>query len=124
MDIITEEDRCKLVIADDSEALCSSLKQGLEEEGYVVHAVNDGFKLLAYLKENQDVEVVILDLMMPERSGMSIFNTIKSLCPATKIVIFSGCSEYRGSVFEREADAYIEKPEGLLKILEVLKRIV
>ena len=113
--------KVKIVIADDNKELCDILQTILKSEGYLTFAVHDGFSLMAFLKENQDVDVVILDLMMPEKNGISIFETIRSVSPASRIIIYTGYTNYKHSVFGRKADAFIDKAEGAEKLLETLK---
>ena len=62
-----QEDKKKIVVAEDNRELCDLLRTILEGEGYAVDFVHDGFSLVAYLKETQDIDAVILDLIMPER---------------------------------------------------------
>ena len=113
----------KVVIADDNRELCDILKTILEGEGYSVHVVYEGFSLLSYLKEVQDVDVVILDLMMPDKGGFSIINTVRSVSPASKLIIYTGYTNYRHSVLGREADAFVNKTEGPEKLLEILSKL-
>jgi CheY-like chemotaxis protein len=112
------EEQKKIVVAEDDHDLCEVLKHILESEGYKVDFVHDGFALIAYLKEEQDVDIVILDLIMPEKGGISVFNTVRSIAPASKLVIYTGYINYKHSVFAKEADAFINKtdsPELFLK---------
>jgi len=114
----------KIVVADDNHELCDLLKTILEGEGYEVETVSDGLSLLAYLKDTQDVEAVILDLIMPETNGMSIFDTIRSVSPASSLIIYTGYTSYRHTVFGREADAFINKADGPEPLIEALKRLL
>ncbi len=114
----------RIVIADDNRELCILMKTILEEEGYGVDFVHDGFALIAYLKETQDIDVIILDLIMPERGGISILNTIRSVSPVSKIIIYTGYTSYRHSVFAREADAFISKGEGAEKIIKTIQSLL
>ncbi|MFQ5951819.1 MAG: response regulator transcription factor [Candidatus Omnitrophota bacterium] len=114
----------KIVIADDNKELCDILKTILEGEGYKVEVVYEGFSLIAHLKEVQDVDAIILDLMMPEKAGISVINTVRSISPASKLIIYTGFTTYRHSVFGREADAFLNKTEGPEKLIEVLKKLI
>ena len=114
----------KVVMADDSEDMCELVKTALEREGYHVDTVGDGYQLISYLKENQDVDAVILDLIMPAKGGISVFETIRSISPASKVIIYTGHTYYRGTVYGKEADAFIEKTEGVEKILKTLKTLL
>ncbi|MFH1304938.1 MAG: response regulator [Candidatus Omnitrophota bacterium] len=114
----------KIVIAEDDRELCYILKAVLEGEGYRVECVHDGFALIAHLKEHQDVDAVILDLIMPERGGISVFETIRSVSPVSKVIIHTGYTDYKHSVFAKAADAFVAKGEGAEKILAILKKLL
>jgi len=114
----------KIVIADDNKELCAILNEVLSAEGYLVDAVHDGLSLLAYLKEHQDIDAVILDLIMPNRGGISIFDTIRSVSPVSKLIIYTGYTSYQHTVFAREADAFINKTEGAEKLLATLRDLL
>jgi len=120
----TDWEQAKIVIAEDNQELCEILKTMLENEMYMVEFVPDGLSLIAYLKDTQDVDVIVLDLIMPERTGMSVFSTVRSVSPASKLIIYTACSDYKNSVFSREADAFIDKVEGVEKLLEVIKELL
>ena len=114
----------KVIVADDNSEMRSLLKEALGMEGYEVVVVNDGLALLGVIKEHQDTEAVILDMMMPERDGSSVFQSIRSVLPATKIIIHTGINEYKNSVYGRQADAFIEKTEGVEKIIKILDELL
>ncbi|MFH1394650.1 MAG: response regulator [Candidatus Omnitrophota bacterium] len=116
--------RKKIVIADDNYELCDILKTILESENYEVAFVHDGFALIAYLKETQDVDAIILDLIMPRKGGISIFETVRSVSPASKLIIYTGYPDYKHSIFGREADAFVDKTEGAERLLEVLEELL
>ena len=114
----------KVVIAEDNRELCDILVTILEGEGYKVDCVHDGFSLITYLKQTQDVDAVILDLIMPEKGGISIFDTIRSVSPASKLIIYTGYTHYKHSIFAREADAFINKTDGAEALLKVLDELL
>jgi len=114
----------KIVVAEDNKDLCEILKTIFEGEGYDAHFVHDGFSLISYLKEVQDVDAVILDLIMPERGGISIFDTVRTVAPGTKIIIYTGYTSYRNSIFAREAEAFVNKTDGAEKLLKTLDELL
>lgn len=109
-----------ILIVDDDADTRRILTDILTEKGYLVGSVNNGYAALAYLK-TKSPHILILDLMMPEKDGLEILSTIKTLSPYTKIVIYTGFQKYEHSVYAREADAFLLKsddPEKLLQIVE------
>ena len=117
-------DKTKIIIADDSKELCQILETILTREGYIVEYVHDGLALLTYLKTNQDMDVVILDLIMPERGGVSVFESVRSVSPASKLIIYTGYSNYKHSIFGREADAFVNKADGVKTLLGVIEDLM
>ena len=112
----------KIVVADDNLEICDLLKDILKGFGYDVDAVHNGYELLSYLETNNP-KIIILDLMMPEKDGMSILGTIKEVSPLSRIIIYTGYSEYQNSVYARTADKFLVKGasiEGLIKAVEEL----
>lgn len=98
----------KIVIADDNNEICALVADILSQSGYSVDAVHNGYELLSYLEANNPA-VIILDLMMPEKSGLSILGTIKQIAPYTRIIIYTGYGEYENSVYARAADRFLVK---------------
>ncbi len=125
MDSRKEDDqKKKVVIADDNKELCEILQLILENEGYEVDYVHDGFSLIDYLKQIQDIDAVVLDLIMPEKGGISIFDTVRSISPASKLLIYTGYTRYEDSIFAREADAFINKTAGPELLIETLNDLL
>lgn len=114
--------RKKLVIADDNKELCELVVEILGRHGYDVDAVYNGYELLAYLENNNPL-VVILDLMMPDKDGISVFSTIKQLAPLSHIIIYTGYQEYQDSVYARKADRFIVKGGAVEKLIEAVKEL-
>ncbi|MDD4957503.1 MAG: response regulator [Candidatus Omnitrophica bacterium] len=118
------EEKKKIVIAEDSPSLCEVLKDILEREGYEIHIVHEGYSLISFLQQNQDTDAILLDLFMPDKSGLSVFNTVRSVAPATKLIIYTGYSSYKNSVFAKEADAFVDKAEGAEKLINTIKSLI
>jgi CheY-like chemotaxis protein len=68
-----------IVVVDDEETICETLKDVLEEEGYEVEIAGDGIDALALLRRLTVVpRMVILDLLMPRMDGNTVFSTMKA----------------------------------------------
>ena len=110
----------RIVIADDNREICELLVEILTKLGYEVDSVYDGYELLTYLEGNTP-SVIILDLMMPEKDGMSILDTLKQLSPYSRIIIYTGYQEYENSVYARVADRFLLKGGDVQALVEVVE---
>ncbi|MGB2599115.1 MAG: response regulator [Candidatus Omnitrophota bacterium] len=109
----------KVVIADDNRRICDVVKSILTEEGYEVDSVYNGYELLTYLEENNP-SVIILDLMMPEKNGLSVLSTIKQVAPHSRIIIYTGYQEYENTVYARTADRFLVKGGNMDDLVKVV----
>ncbi len=112
----------KITIADDNENIRNTLKDILADIGYTVETVVNGYELIAHIKEAFP-HVVILDLMMPEKDGVTIFSTIKSISPDTKIIIYTGYQKYENSVIAANADKFLLKNEDPGELMKAVKEL-
>jgi CheY-like chemotaxis protein len=111
-----------VLVADDNKELCELIADVLKGVGYEVDSVHDGYEIIAYLEANTP-SVIILDLMMPEKDGMSVLDTIKRISPYSRIIIYTGHQEYEASVYARAADRFLVKGgdvEDLIKAVDEL----
>jgi CheY-like chemotaxis protein len=111
--------RGRIVIADDNKEMCELVVDILGDKGYEVDSVYNGYELLSYLEKNNP-SVIILDLMMPEKDGLSILNTLKQICPYSRIIIYTGYQEYENSVYARTADKFLVKGGSLEDLVEAV----
>ena len=111
-----------IVVADDNKEICDLIIDIFEELGYEVNAVYDGYELIAYLEKNNP-SVIILDLMMPGKDGLSIFNTLKQVSPYSRIIIYTGYQEYEDSVYARTADRFVLKGDSLQNLISAVEEL-
>ena len=117
-----------ILLVEDEAALRATLSDRLRGEGYVVETATDGHE--AFEKAaNQPFDLVILDLMLPVRSGLDVCRDIRQAGMATPILILTARNQTIDKVvgLKLGADDYVTKPfesAELIARIEVLLRRV
>lgn len=112
-----------IVIVDDNRNIGEGLKGILDEEGYMVDILISGSELYAYL-EKKPAQLIILDIMMPEKDGLDILSNIKAKWPKIKVIIYSGHQQYEDSAYVKKADMFILKGGSPQTLLEAIEKVL
>ncbi len=112
-----------VLVADDNPNIRQTLKDILTEKGYTVETVNDGYELLGHLKKRAP-DVLILDLIMPQKDGIEVFAAVRRVSPETKIIIYTAFQKYEYSLYAQSADKFLLKSESPEKLLEAIQDVV
>lgn len=117
----------KILIADDNPQITSILQTYAKKEGYEPLIAVDGFDVLNKL-EHHDVDMVLLDVMMPKLDGFSVCKEIRKSSSVPIIMITARGEDYERIMgLEIGADDYIVKPfspgEVMARIKAILRRI-
>lgn len=101
----------KILVVDDDKEIASLIGDCLYDEGYEVLLAYDGERAIDIIYNNCDIEMIILDIMMPKMDGLEVCKKIreKVICP---ILFVSAKSRTLDKLLGLEigADDYIEKP--------------
>lgn len=82
-----------ILIIDDDDSLRDSLRRTLHKEGYEIMEASEGGQGLKQL-ECRPVDVVLLDMFMPEKDGLETIGELRRAHPAIRIVAMSGGAFY------------------------------
>ena len=100
----------RVLIADDEPSVRATVRRLLERRGATVVLAADGIEAEARLRD-QAFGLVILDVVMPGRSGYDVLAIARHLLPRCPIILMSGYSDRsRGEGGDEEPDAFLEKP--------------
>ncbi|HHB75386.1 MAG TPA: response regulator, partial [Desulfobulbus sp.] len=112
-----------VLLIDDEPNFCTSLKPLLEADGYAVTVSHTGRESLFHL-ESTLFDGVLLDLGLPDISGLSLVDTLRKKYPDTVVIVLTGCTTIenavealRGGVYD-----YLKKPFDPERLLNVLAR--
>ena len=107
-----------ILVVEDDRAILTGLKDLLEAEGYGVATAEDGQEALqAYAREKPTL--VLLDIMIPEKSGYDVCREIRKKDDVTPILMLTAKGQEVDKVvgLEMGADDYIVKPFGVSELL-------
>ena len=116
-----------ILVVDDEEYILNADKAMLNELGYEVLLANGGKEALRIFDENKDrINLLILDLIMPDLSGEIVYDRIKALRPDVRVILSSGYSieGQAESILKRGCDGFIQKPYNLNQLAQKIKQIL
>jgi len=107
-----------ILVVEDDAAILAGLVDLLEGEGFAVHRATNGKKALV-LYESHKPDLILLDIMIPEKSGYDVCKEIRRRDQSTPIVMLTAKGEEIDKVVGLEigADDYIVKPFGVNELL-------
>jgi CheY-like chemotaxis protein len=103
---------CSILVVDDEPGIRELLSLMLEAAGHTVTVAEDGIQAPKIL-ESQPIDVVITDLLMPERDGLEFITEVRKKYPKVKIIAMSG-----GGHIARDSYLRIAKNFGAHVLLE------
>ncbi len=108
----------RILVAEDDPSILTAVTDLLEGEGFAVAAARDGAEALARYAEARP-DLVLLDIMMPERSGFEVCREIRRTDARTPIIMLTAKGEEVDKVvgLELGADDYVVKPFGVNELL-------
>ena len=116
----------RILLVDDDREIVESMRYALEAKGFEVLVARDGNQGLA-MAERDDPDLMILDMMMPKRSGFLILEKLRRSRPVPIRIIMITANE--GSRHKAYAemlgvDDYIRKPFGMDRLIESVKKLL
>jgi signal transduction histidine kinase/ActR/RegA family two-component response regulator len=118
--------RLKILVVDDEHQVLSTIKDLLDHHGCTVLSADKGLEALEVIKRHKaDLDLVILDIQMPDMSGDEVYTRLKKIKPDLKVLISSGFEEFTAlnNVLLDPQDKFIKKPfkmsDLMLKINEL-----
>lgn len=108
----------KILVADDEQLIRKLIGDCLKKEGHTVLEAEDGEKAIELFKNNKDISLALLDIMMPEIDGWQVCKTIRETS-GIPVVLVSARSEDFDQImgFESGADDYVTKPFSLAVLM-------
>ncbi len=119
---------CSILVVDDEPGIRELLCLMLEASGYTVMAAEDGLQAPKILAANP-IDVVITDLLMPERDGLEFITEVRKKFPRVKIIAMSGGGHIARDSYLRIAKNFgahvlLEKPFSQAGVLDAIETVL
>ncbi len=117
-----------ILIIDDDPNVRLMLRRMLEHQGYTITEASDGIEGIKRFHENK-FDLIITDLIMPDKEGIETINELKKEDPAIKIIAMSGGGRCKPDSHLTTAkllgaDAIFEKPFIKERLLSVIRELI
>ena len=111
----------RILVVDDQESMREMLADLLDLMGLTVSTVGSGAEALRLL-EDQEVDLVITDLNMPQMDGMELMKQVKAAHPGLPVIVITGYGTFNTEkqVLSNGADGYIPKPCTINRVQETV----
>jgi PAS domain S-box-containing protein len=116
-----------ILVVDDDEVIGNIICEALEEHGYRTLGARDGVEALEVFEAHQgEVDLVILDMVMPRLGGRKTFERLLEIDPGVRVMLSTGYSESEESeaLLERGVAGFIQKPYSVESLLAAVRSVL
>ena len=116
-----------ILLVDDNEAVWDALIESLQNLGYSVILAENGLDTVEIYRNNpNEIDLVILDMIMPKQGGHSTFFELKAINPDVKVLLISGyvSEEEVRDLLEKGANGFLPKPCRIDVFAKELRKIL
>ncbi len=116
-----------VLLVDDEEMIIDVGSELIRKLGYSVIAADSGRRAIEIYSERKDeIDLVILDIIMPEKSGKETYDGLKSINPSLKVLLSSGYSvnDQVNEILANGANDFIQKPFNLYNLSEKMWGVI
>jgi DNA-binding response OmpR family regulator len=119
----TKAAKKKILVVDDDPHIRDSLHKVMDAEGYEVVLASNGQEGIKYIYADR-IDLLLLDVSLPDISGWDVFGTITSINPFLPIIIITGRDDQHDLATLGGVGALIEKPLDVPQLLETVKELL
>jgi CheY-like chemotaxis protein len=113
-----------ILVVDDDENVRIICERELREEGYITHLASSGLDALQFIKDNPQIDLVILDVMMPLLNGIQVLKRLRAEKINIPVILYSDYSSFKSNLSAWLADAYLVKSSDLRELKEKVKELL
>jgi len=116
-----------ILLVDDEQMILEVGKELLEALGYTVIPARNGKEAIEiFMKDKKRIDMVILDMIMPDMGGRETFDRLKQINPDIKVLLASGYSieGQATEILERGCNGFIQKPFNLSQLSQKIREVL
>ncbi|HTK81161.1 MAG TPA: response regulator [Bacteroidota bacterium] len=119
------EAKARILVVDDEDDLRMLLEHVVTSAGYAVTTAEDGQDAIAKI-QNNTFDLALLDIQMPNASGIEVLKFIRTNAPATKAIMLTGYADLNYAMEARQFGAkdFISKPYKLEDIIRTIENVL
>ena len=123
---MNEQNKKKILIAEDEKPFAEALERQLISVGYEVKSVSNGVEAILEI-EKENFDLVTLDLSMPIKNGFEVLSEIKEKGILIHVIVFSNLADEENKDKARELGArefFVKSETSLSDLTEYIKKII
>ncbi|MFA5499873.1 MAG: response regulator transcription factor [Candidatus Omnitrophota bacterium] len=115
----------RILVVEDEDKIAGLIRRGLREEGYAVDIAKDGIEG-EFLASTNDYDVIIMDVMLPKKDGISLCASLRVKRIATPVIMVTAKDAVSDKVkgLDSGADDYLTKPFAFEELLARIRSLL
>jgi len=116
-----------VLLVDDKDMILDVGQEMLTAMGYKVLVASSGKEAVGFYERNKDqIDIIILDMIMPDVSGGDVYDRLKEINPNIRVLLSSGysISGQANEILERGCDGFIQKPFNMSRLSQGIRKIL
>lgn len=117
--------KSKIMVVDDDEIIRELLGEVLAILGYEPVVIDSPIVAIEKFREiNQEIDMIIMDMIMPQMSGAELYSAIRSIKPDQKVIILSGYSDDVESkrMMGKGVVGFVQKPVTINELSKIIQQ--
>ncbi|MCX5817232.1 MAG: PAS domain S-box protein [Proteobacteria bacterium] len=115
-----------ILIAEDNEEVRRFMREALQQYGYTIIEASDGEDAVDKFKQHRDIDLIVVDSVMPKKNGREVYEEIRGINPHIKVLFMSGYTKdvvLNKGIEDKEFD-FIAKPLSLNRLLQKVREVL
>lgn len=122
--MFVETSGATILLVDDDEDSRLLCERELRRGGYGIHSASSGPEALQFLNRNPKVDLIILDIRMPNMNGIEVLKKLRDKNINIPVILYSDYSAYRNNFLSWLADAYLIKSPDLRELKKKVRELL